>query len=93
MKTFYNEVNSIIRCPMEARASIVLNIKLVQLYLSCKIVKNCRSIGLNRTKKSKICPRSVKTKQRLIVLCISDVMYKKNKRLTCHQICWQDFVK
>ena len=64
---------------MEARASIVLNFELVQLYLSYKIVKNCRSIGLNRAKKSKICPKSVKTKQRLIVLCISDVMYKRIK--------------
>ena len=35
-----------------------------------------------------------KKKQRLIVLCISDVMYKKYKRLdTRHQICRQDFVK
>ena len=26
---------------------------------SCKIVKNCRIIGLNRAKKNKFCPRSV----------------------------------
>ena len=63
-------------CTKKARASIVLNIERVQCYLSCKSVKNCRSIGLNRAKKSKICAMSV-LKKSLMVLCISDKMYKK----------------
>ena len=63
-------------CTKKARASIVLNIERVQYYLCCKSVKNCRSIGLNRAKKSKICAMSV-LKKSLIVLCISDKMYKK----------------
>ena len=70
MKTFYNVVNSIICCAKEARASIVLIIE-SECNLSCKIVKNC-------------CPRYVsllKKKQRFIVLCTSDVMHKKYKRL------------
>ena len=63
-------------CTTKARASIVLNIERVQYYLCCKSVKNCRSIGLNRAKKSKICAMSV-FKKSLTVLCISDKMYKK----------------
>ena len=44
--------------------------------LSCKIVKNCSIIGLNRAEKilSEVC---MTKKQRLIVLFTSDVMYKK----------------
>ena len=64
-------------CTKKARASIVLNIERVQYYLSCKSVKTCTSIGLNRAKKSKICVMSVLKKKSLIVLCISDNTYKK----------------
>ena len=74
MKTFYNVVNAIICCAKEAHTSIVLDTKWVQ-YLSRKIVKNCRIIGLNRAKKTKLWPRSVwLKKQRLLVLLTSDVM-------------------
>ena len=47
-----------------------------QCNLSCKIVKNCRTIVLNRAKKilSEVC--MIKKKQRLIVLFTSEVMYK-----------------
>ena len=73
MKTFYNVVNAIICSAKEARASIVLDIEWVQ-YLSCKIVKTCRIIGLNRAKKNKLSCIIKKKKQRLIVLFTSDVM-------------------
>ena len=42
--------------------------------LSCKIEKNCRIIGLNKAKKNKFCPRSVK--KGLIVPFTWDVMRK-----------------
>ena len=50
MKTFYNVVNGIICCAKDARALIVLDIECV--HLSCKIVKKCRIIGLNRAKET-----------------------------------------
>ena len=71
MKTFYNVVNAIICCAKEARASIVLDIEWVQ-YLSCKIVKTCRILGLNRAKKKKI----------LSKVC----MIKKKKETAPHSI-------
>ena len=62
--------------------------------LSCKIVKNCRIISLNRAKKNKFCPRSVwKKKERLIVRFNSDVMKKYLKGwFTRHQICRQELL-
>ena len=49
-----------------------------QCNLSCKIVKNCRTIVLNRAKKilSEVCMIKKKKNQRLIVLFTSEVMYK-----------------
>ena len=45
--------------------------------LSCKIVKNCRTIGLNRAKKEQILSEvCMIEKQRLIVLFTSDVVRK-----------------
>ena len=64
MKTFYNVVNSIICYAKEAYTSIVLNIEWVQFVLqNCE--KRCSARGL------------YDKKQHLIVLCISDVMYKR----------------
>ena len=48
-KRFIIMVNSIICCAKEVRASIVLD-WLNECNLSCKIVKNCKIIGLNRAK-------------------------------------------
>ena len=73
MKTFYN----IICCAKEVRVSIALNIEWVQPVF---VLQNCEKLQKYRFKKDKkeqnlseICRK----KQRLIVLCISDVMYKK----------------
>ena len=60
MKTFYNVVNAIICCAKEA----MLN----ECNLSCKIVKNCRIIGLNRAKKNKIMSEVCMIKKGLIIL-------------------------
>ena len=80
MKTFHNVISSIICCAKEARASIVLD-WLNECNLSCKIVKNCRIIVLNRAKKilSEACviKKKKRKKRRLIALFTSDVMYKK----------------
>ena len=43
--------NAIICCAKEARALMVLDIE-CECNLSCKIVKNCRIIGLNRGKRT-----------------------------------------
>ena len=64
MKTFYNVVNSIICYAKEACTSIVLNIEWVQF-----VLQNCEK----RYSARGMCDK----KQRLIVLCISDVMYKR----------------
>ena len=56
VKAFYGVVTAIICCAKEAPTLIVRDI---ECNLSCKIVKNCRIIGLNRAKKNKFCPRSV----------------------------------
>ena len=63
MKTFYNVVNSIICYAKEACTLIVLNIEWVQFAL-----QNCEKRYF-----ASLCDK----KQRLIVLCISDVMYKR----------------
>ena len=68
MKMFYNVVNSIICCAKEARASIVL--KWVHF-----VLQNCENFKLHSVR------GLYDKKQRLIVLCTSDVMYKKYKRL------------
>ena len=44
--------------------------------LSCKIVKNCRIIGLNRVKKNKFYPTTVWLKKGLIVLFTRHMMRK-----------------
>ena len=81
MKKFYNVVNSIIYRTREARALIVLNIDR-ECNFSCKMVKNCSyRYELNREKITNSLPGCAINKQRLIVLFISDVMYKKYKRL------------
>ena len=66
MKTFNNVVNAIICCAKEARAltSLILN----ECNLSCKIVKNCRILGLNRAKKNKIMSEVCIIKKGLTVL-------------------------
>ena len=62
------------------RSSCILN----ECNLSCKIVKTCRIIGLNRAKKNKYVRGLYDKKQRLIVLFTSDVMKKSMfKRLVC----------
>ena len=76
MKTFYSVISSIICCAKEARASIVLD-WLNECHLSCKIVKNCRNIVLNREKKNSVRGMYDKKRQRLTVLFTSDVMYQK----------------
>ena len=75
MKTFYNVISSIVCCAKEARAWIVLD-WLNECNLSCKIVKNCRLIVLNRAKKvlSEVC---MIKRQCLIVPFTLYVMYKK----------------
>ena len=55
------------------RSSCILN----ERNLSCKIVKNCIIIGLNRARKNKFCSRSVcKNRHTGIALFFSDLMYK-----------------
>ena len=90
MNTFHNEVNILFTYPLFSQSpsslhdkdqicSSFLRFALADVFKKNekkKSVKNCRSIGLNRAKKSKICAMSV-LKKNLIVLCISDNMYKK----------------
>ena len=56
-ETFYNVVNSKIFAQRKRvlRSSWILN----ERNLSCKIVKNCRIIGLNRARKNKFCVRGL----------------------------------
>ena len=86
MKTFYNVVNSVICCAKEARASIVLDNEWVQFVLqNCGKLQKYRflKIGQKRAKSVRGLYKKNTCILRIlhVVLCISDVMYKKYKRL------------
>ena len=80
MNTFYNVVNAtivvlqfVVQRKRALRSSWIFN----ESNLSCKIVKNCRIISLNRAKKNQILSEvCIIKKERLIVLFNSAVMKK-----------------
>ena len=80
MKTFYNVVDQLKFFAQRKRMLRSCWI-LSERNVSCKIVKNCRILGLNRARKNKFCSRSVWLKRHTgIVLFSPDLTYKNTDK-------------